>query len=167
VSIDCRDYRRVLQMVQELHRRGYEKLRIAPGMSSSGMHWRCSVVPVSNTFRNNGAMLCDWDGLAAHYTTGQALQFFGWEDAVEASPTRLADLFIERLPQVAAAGFGADAGYARWYQSMMRLTEPDALPIAYSDYFDHDAVGLPCVGGDGAGDIRVPMPPPGDADGNG
>jgi hypothetical protein len=153
-------------MVQELHQRGYQQLRIAPGMSASGMHWRCSVVPVLNTLRSNGALMNDWDGLAAHYTTGQELHFFEWKDAADTSPARLAELFIERFPEVAAAGFGPDAGYAAWYQAMMRLTEPDAFPIAYSDYFDDDLEGLPCVGGDGASDIVVSMPPPGEVDGD-
>lgn len=151
-------------MVQELHARGYQKLRIAPGMSASGMHWRCSVAPALNILRSNGAMLCDWDGLAAHYTTGQDLNFFGWEDAGNASAPQMADKFIDRFPEIAAAGLGPDWAYAGWYQEMMRLTEPDSFPIAYSDYFDDDVDGLPCVGGDRASGLVVPMPPPGLSD---
>src|SRR5438445_11614927 len=37
--------RLLLLMVAELHRRGYQQLRIAPYMSPSGMHWRCRFVP--------------------------------------------------------------------------------------------------------------------------
>lgn len=43
----------------------------------------------------------------------------------------------------------------------MRLTDPDAFPIAYSDYFDDDAGGLPCVGGDRVTGLVIPLPPPG------
>jgi hypothetical protein len=163
VSAPYRQYRKVLEMVGELHRRGYQRLRIAPGMSPSGMHWRCSVTPVSNVLRENGAMMKDWNELGAHYTTGQESNFFEWPDVAKASVSRLADLFIERFPQIAREGLGADWAYAGWYQEMLRLTATAALPIAYSDYFDDSVGGLPCVGGKGAAAIIVPMPPPGKA----
>jgi hypothetical protein len=35
----------VLAMVGELHKRGYEKIRVMPFMSPSGMHWRCWIGP--------------------------------------------------------------------------------------------------------------------------
>lgn len=148
-------------MVQELHQHGYQRLRIAPGMSASGAYWRCSVAPVTNTLSENGAKLRDWEGLVAHYTTGQEQHYFGWDDAADATPAQMADLFIERFPEVAAAGLGSDWAYAGWYQEMMRLTDPDAFPIAYSDYFDDDAGGLTCVGGDRVTGLVIPMPPPG------
>ena len=44
---------------------------------------------------------------------------------------------------------------------VVRLTEPDAFPIAYADYFDHDLEGLPCVGGGRAEGLLIPFPPPG------
>lgn len=154
-------YRRLLLMVSELHQRGYQRLRICPGMSASGMHWRCSVTPVANILRDRGAMLADWNNLAAHYTTGQELRFFGWEDAENLTPAQLADRFVERFPEIAAAGFGSDWEYAGWYQEVLRLTEPDAFPIAYSDYFDDELDGLPCVGGARAESLVIPFPPPG------
>src|SRR5688572_24327542 len=42
---------------------------------------------------------------------------------------------------------------------MVRLTEPDAFPIAYSDYFDSEVNGLPCVGGTRAKELVIPRPP--------
>jgi hypothetical protein len=148
-------------MVQELHARGYQRLRIAPGMSPSGAYWRCSVVPVANILQTNGAMLKDWNGLAAHYSMGQEQEYFGWADAADANAVRLADLFIERFPDIAAAGFGADWTYGGWYQDMMRLTAPDVLPVAYADHFDDDIDGLSCIGGERAKGLVIPRPPPG------
>jgi hypothetical protein len=148
-------------MVGSLHARGYQRLRICPGMSASGMHWRCSITPVTNISSDNGAMLLDWNTLSAHYTTGQGLKFFGWEDAERLTPEQLAELFIERFPDVSTAGFGTDWTYAGWYLEMLRLTDPDLFPIAYSDYFDDELDGLPCTGGARAQDLLVPFPPPG------
>jgi len=59
---------------------------------------------------------------------------------------------------LAEAGKGMDLAYAGWYMEMLQLTCPDALPIAYADYYlpkDY----LSTVGG--KADIRIPLPPPG------
>jgi hypothetical protein len=150
-------------MVGILHARGYQRLRICPGLSASGAYWRCSVTPVTNVLKENGAKFLDWDTLSAHYTTSQRLKFFGWDDADSLTPDQMADRFIERFPDISAAGHGADWAYAGWYQDMLRLTQPDAFPIAYSDYFDSDVGGLPCLGGNRAEELVVPYPPPGQA----
>jgi hypothetical protein len=33
----------VVEMVHELHKAGYQLLRISPGLSPSGIHWRCPI----------------------------------------------------------------------------------------------------------------------------
>jgi hypothetical protein len=70
----------------------------------------------------------------------------------------MAELFVERFPDIAEAGLGSDWLYAGWYVDMLHLTYPDAFPIAYADYYEADGY-LPCTGGNS--DVRVPMPPPG------
>lgn len=74
---------RVLLMVHELHKLGYQKLRIAPGMSPSGCSWRCSITHVGNILPSHGAMLSNWDEDVAPYTSGQQNAYFGWEDAAQ------------------------------------------------------------------------------------
>src|SRR6188508_645112 len=56
-AIDLATYRKVLLVVYVLHQRGFQRLRICPGMSASGMHWRCSITPVTNVEKENGARL--------------------------------------------------------------------------------------------------------------
>lgn len=56
---------RVLRIVHELHKQGYQLLRIAPGMSASGCHWRCAITPRSNVLESHGAKLADEDELVA------------------------------------------------------------------------------------------------------
>ena len=46
---------RVLAMVGELHRRGYQKLRVMSFMSPNGMYWRCWIGPDTLFYRNHGA----------------------------------------------------------------------------------------------------------------
>jgi len=59
-------YRNVLRLVTELHVRGYQRVRIAPGMAPSGVHWRCAITPSANISRQHGARLIAWDTLTVH-----------------------------------------------------------------------------------------------------
>jgi hypothetical protein len=156
--MDCRAYRKVLRMVSELHVRGYQRLRIAPGMSPSGGYWRCSITPVTNISGRHGARMLSWDRLAAHYSSGQERKYFKWEDAAHVTPSQLAELFIKRFPEIAEAGRGADWVYAGWFLEMLNLTYPNSFPIAYADWdlpFDRLATT-----GERSG-VRIPLPPTG------
>lgn len=158
-TTDYSAQRKVLRLVHELHVRGYQRIRIAPGMSASGLHWRCSITPVTNIARSHGARAVDHDQLTARYTSADRCEYFGWKDAAHLSPSRLANLFVSRYPEIAAAGRGRDWLYVGWYVEMLHFTYPDAFPYAYSDWDDPDD-HLPTVGGR---DLRLPLPPPGEA----
>jgi hypothetical protein len=145
-------------MVSELHVRGYQRLRIAPGMAPSGCYWRCSITPVTNISRKHGAMLVSWDALSVHYTSGNEREYFGWRDASHLSPSRLATLFIDRFPEIAVAASGSDWLYSGWYQEMLGITYPDLFPIAYADW-ELPADRLDTTGGRSG--VYVPLPPPG------
>lgn len=153
-----RIYRKILRVVSDLHVRGFQRIRIAPGVSASGMIWRCAITPASNISSEHGARIVSWDNLAAHYASSSEEKYFGWTDVVRATPGMLAELFIARFPMIVEAGRGSDWLYAGWYLEMLHLTYPDAFPIAYADWElprDH----LTTMGG--RSDVRIPLPPPG------
>lgn len=152
----------LLRAVAELHGRGHQRLRIAPGMSPSGTSWRCTLTPASNTLRANGARVSEWDRLTGHYSTADGGRYFGWDDAQHASPGRLADLFIERYPEIAGASYGEDWAYAGWYQHMLHVIGTELLPIAYADWLDEG--GTLAMIGERSGRRVVSLPPPGSAD---
>jgi hypothetical protein len=151
--------RRILLMVAELHRLGYERLRIAPGMSPSGMPWRCAVAPAAAFQTADTALLrTDVDvSQLALYTSADEDVSFGWGDAVTATPGELATLFVERFPRLAEASAGRDSAYSVWYRAMLDLTAPDGLPYAYADW-PTDAASLAVVGL--GQEVTVPLPPP-------
>src|SRR5947209_7554113 len=120
-----------MEMVAALHRLGYERLRLVPAMSPSGLHWRGNVSAVSNVRRKHGARVWDYsDGVMALCSTGQGAAVFGWEDAQTDSPEELARKFIERFPGIAAAGKGSDPAYTKWYHRMLEMTAPDGTIYA-------------------------------------
>ena len=160
---------RVLLMVHELHKRGYQRLRIVPGVSPSGAYWRCSVTPITNTLTTHGALFRDYDRDAAHYTSGMENRYFDWRDAEQDTARRLASKFVERFPDITAKGLGRDWAYAGWYAEMLGLAERGCLPIAYADWYpgEHDERSLQLHCSPDAPpelrDVRLPLPPPGEA----
>jgi hypothetical protein len=155
----------VLRMVHELHKRGYQRLRIVPGMSASGMHWRVTILPRARVLRGHGAMSHDWTwgGPEPFYTSGQDSEYFGWNDAVEDGPAELADKFLARFPAIAEAARGSDWAYAGWYLEMLAKAQVGEFPVAYADWYeDPDPRWLATTRGFQSG---LPMPPPGEAEG--
>lgn len=145
---------RILQGVRVLHQRGYHGVRILPGMSGSGMHWRVSVTVAENLHDTHGyPRLHDWDR-AINYSTGGGTEFAGTRVNVTTSPEAVAEAILAALPALDADS--RDPEYARWYEELMHLVERhDAVPIAYADYFD-DKAGWE-IGWDSG--IRHPAPP--------
>lgn len=137
---------RLLSMVAELHKAGYQRLRIAAGMSPSGCYWRCHITPMDNVLANGWEPL-DWANGLASYTTGDEDRYFGWSDAPGKSARQLAQLFLERFPDLARRGTGRDRPYAGWFVGMLGAAESGRLPVFFADW-DLDPV-----------DAEMPPPP--------
>jgi len=153
---------RLLQMVHELHKRGYQKLRIAPGMAGSGGAWRCNITPASNIKYEHGALLASWDDrLLAKYTSANENRYFGWEDATRDTARQLADKFEDRFPQIVKLATGQDWPYVGWFVQMLGLADKAEFPVAYADWYSEpDPNQLPTTKGFDSG---LPMPPAGEA----
>ncbi len=100
-EVNTEPHRNILEIVAELHRRGYELLRIALELSPSGC-WSCSIAPAMNISATNGAMLLEWGSLAAHYSEAQGADYFDWADAADDNVAKLTDKLIERFPAMAS-----------------------------------------------------------------
>ena len=125
----ARACRRLLYMVAELHRMGYEQARIAPGVAPSGLFWRLSVTGASNTEPDHGALMRNFDR-GANYSSGAGTEYFGWTDVSDDSPAELAATFVDRFPVIAKEAMGRDTEYVRWYREMLVATEPKGLVYA-------------------------------------
>jgi hypothetical protein len=171
---------RVLAIVGELHKRGYQRIRVMPFMAPSGCYWRCWIGPVKFFYRNHGAILNEETGASpdgevqaratiARYSSGQGNQYFEWKDAQMDNVRSLADKFLKRFRVVAESGQGWDYPYAGWYQRLLGLAEAGWFPVVLRDYSDvsYDRVSLD--------DVRprewhvdqeeapiLPLPPPGE-----
>lgn len=118
----------LLWMVRELHRAGYQRLRARPSLAPSGLYWRCEIVAAVGATERTG-----YFG-GASYSSASKDVFFGWRDAGGKSPQELADMFVERFPDMANAGFGKDQLYADWFANMLAATEKGRLPAFSADF---------------------------------
>lgn len=131
---------RVLAMVGELHRRGYQRIRVMPFMSPSGNHWRCYIGPDRLFYRNHGAYLRDTDfserqseTLSARYSSANENRYFGWTGSEDDDSRSLADKFLSRFIRIAGEGEGWNYTYAGWYQRLLGLADRGWLPVVFSD----------------------------------
>ncbi|MFC7477970.1 hypothetical protein ACFQS7_26725 [Dankookia sp. GCM10030260] len=176
---------RVVTMLGELHKAGFQRLRGLPYMSPSGHHWRLEIGPASLFLRSHGALLVSSDALhpslnrnivamlegTARYTSGQATEaeFFGWTDARNDGARELAAKFLNRFPALAEAGKGWDHAYAGWWVRVMGAVEQGVFPIAFDDWNPPSRHGLgmtlmrPAEWAEAPVDA-IPLPPPGEFD---
>jgi hypothetical protein len=114
-------------MVEELHRRGLQRLRITPSIAPSGLYWRLSV----------HAPGCDD---LDRWTSGNPDDGLGCE--------QLADRFLAEHPVLAEAGRGDDPAYAAWVGRAVELARQGWLPYFYADWDTDDIEGVPLAGPD-------------------
>ena len=152
---------RVLRVVHEFHKQGYQLLRIAPGMAPSGCYWRCAITPRSNIRRSHGAILSSDSQLVVNYSSGEE-GYFGWTDAKDDNLRTLVDKFAQRHAAIVEASRGDDWPYAGWYVRMLGYAEREMFPVSYADWHEApDPRFLPLWGHEHE---HLPMPPAGDAE---
>ncbi len=158
---------RVLAMVHELHKAGYQQLRICPGMSGCGTSWRAAITHKENTLKSHGAMIAENEKDVAYYTSAQRNFYFNWSDAQNDTTRQLAQKFLERFPDICMKGRGLDYEYSGWYVQMLGLSERGMFPYCYADYYEANPLWISTTGEAVTSEIiHLPYPPPGLADGD-
>ncbi|MDQ7880356.1 macro domain-containing protein [Microbacterium sp. QXD-8] len=133
---------RILQGVRELHRRGFHRLRVSPGLAPSGLYHRIVLTDAA-----------DPDG-AIHYTSGAETEFAGGTVDAMSAPHDVAALILRALPRLVATHDAPE--YVAWFAGLLAAVEPEhALPVSFADYFDAGA-GWEIGWGSG---LRYPAPP--------
>ncbi len=119
---------RLIRMVSELHRMGYQRLRIMPWAHPQA--WRLAISPADGFSIRNGAFTASYGKSGAVYTSADGARYFEWDDAHNDNARSLAEKFITRFPDVAQRGLGRDWEYAGWLAELIGFLEQgDWLPI--------------------------------------
>lgn len=157
---------RIIRMVSELHRMGYQRVRFMP--HEYPLAFRIAIGPSSLFSSENGAELRDFrEGLNVQYSSASETAYFDWTDARSDNARQLAEKFVARFPTLCVAGQGRDWAYAGWLLELIGVLErmPGALPLVMDEY-SYSPDGLRSMpfriyGNLGNRDIRdaFPLPP--------
>jgi len=136
---------RMLAMVHELHKAGYQRLRICAGYTLDLQHWRCYIGPATQFHQDGWTPTGSTELL---YTTEQEHDYLGWTDARHDDARRLATKFLERYPELARQAAGDDLAYAGWFTYVLGRAEHGRLPEFFGGRHYH------------LGEDPTPYPPP-------
>lgn len=136
--------RRILEMAAELHRRGYQGLRLCPHLSSDGGDWRCFLVPkgrmqAGSSVRFEVGRFLELEPRAT-FSTGDPTRPFAWTGAEAESPQQWADRFEREFAQTCAESRESDEGYAAWLTRM--LADTGAVPYAWDNDREYQPMRL-------------------------
>ena len=130
--------RKLILMVDELHKLGYELIRLNPSMSPSGLYWRCDIKPFGEKrlrmYMDEISKSHEADYNIATYSSAQGANIFKWSDTTHNSSLELAHKFIKRFPILIKHGKGIDKEYTEWYWKMIEDTKPMGLIYGFADY---------------------------------
>jgi len=108
----------LLSAVEELHRHGFEGVRVRPGMSPSGMYWRITISAGDREL---------------HYSTGSTTEVLDQEVTLTTPISDIAD----HLAAYLEPAITRNPNNVSWFVGLHDIVRThDAVPIAYADYFD-------------------------------
>jgi hypothetical protein len=151
---------RILQVVGKLHEKGYQRIRISPGMAANGLRWRCSITTKDNILRRNGALIKANSRSTVNY--GSNSDGVYWGKDLSMSLDDLADEFLNLFPEIAKNGMGKDREYVLWYRDMLEKAREGELPVAFGDWYDEPEPGFLPTTKNFRSDLK--NPPPGEAE---
>lgn len=119
----------IILILHELHNRGYEQLRLLPGMSASGCYWRWAIYPKflmwdDNSFEKHGDII-----------TFKHLEGSTEEERPRSESLITAEQFIRGNENFIELAKAKDKAYIKWFDQIVEHAKKDDFPIAYSDYF--------------------------------
>lgn len=122
-----------LQMVHELHRMGYQKLRVFPYEGPN--FWRCTLLAINNVDFNRNHFPIDEDK-AIHYSEAGGYRYLDWEDCERESPFELACRFVREKSEFLRDCQGSDPAYVQWYIELLGFAAAGRLPSFGGRGFD-------------------------------
>lgn len=116
-------------MVSELHKRGYQHLRVMPFLHDGGNLWRLAFGPRKDFSRLMGLALVQATfDRAPQFSSASSSYPFDWRDAGSDDARDLAAKMINRFPDLIQASKGRDWAYVGWFAEMMGWVDAGWLP---------------------------------------
>ena len=121
----------IIMMLHELHNRGYEQLRLLPGLSPSGCAWRWFIYPKvlmgnSSSFEQYGDC-----------TPFKSIRGSTCSKKVGCNIITIANTFEYQHSDIISLSKCQDSSYVEWFDTIIQHADHDIFPIAFCDYSDH------------------------------
>ena len=123
---------RIMDMMRELHKAGYQRLYLYSWPKASGMHWRWHLFTGPRHWMQR-AWREGWYGSGADYNLNPVL---GWGDAPGADTHALISALAKFDPSGLANALGRDEDHTRWFADVCDALLPD---YTYSLGWDQQA----------------------------
>lgn len=135
----------LMQILHELHKLGYQKLRWMSYMAPSGLSLRCHITTQDHIIVNQEIIFDDnqgevWFTSVGAMTTGEDIK-------------PLVRTFMDENPRLLEIGNGEDSEYVEWFNKLLSLAKKGQTPVFYGDYWT-----LP-IGRFKVGKDTMPTPP--------
>lgn len=156
---------KLFKMIRKLHGMGYEKIRLCPGMSPTGLSWRGIITVKAQTSKKCGAVYAGNYKGDCCVSSGNGSFYLGENISLDVmSVDEMTERFRAFYPALCSAGKGKDKDYAEWFVKATNECKKGHIMYAYAEYYDcYHAGYLKLLGAD----YGLPFPPPGDIDGYG
>ncbi|HEY5800507.1 MAG TPA: L-asparaginase [Burkholderiaceae bacterium] len=114
---------RLMAMVRELHRAGYQKLYLYSWPKPSGVHWRWHLFTGQRTWMQR-PWREGWYGSGADYNCNPVM---GWGDSPGATTSELVEALARFDPQGLAQALGRDKDHTAWFDAVCDALLPDHM----------------------------------------
>jgi hypothetical protein len=139
---DRMPHARLMAMVRNLHRAGYQRLYLYSWPKPSGLHWRWHLFTgprnwIHRSWREG------WYGSGADYSLNPIL---GWNDAPASDATELAHALAKFDPQGLAQALGRDEDHTAWFDAVCEALLPNyAFSLGWDTRDGAVPEGLPVI----------------------
>ncbi len=120
---DRMPHARLMALVRELHRAGYQRLYLYSWPKPSGLHWRWHLFTGQRNWMER-PWREGWYGSGADYNFNPVL---GWSDAPGESAAQLASTLARFDPHGLAQALGRDEDHTAWFDAVCALWDDAAL----------------------------------------
>ena len=124
----------IVLMLHELHKRGYQQLRLLSGWSPNGAYIRWNIYPKCVITEGTGGFERNHYGEAPP----KACRGSAGAPTYHLNPQEMAEHFITIVPQMCATAKLPDEEYVNWFSVLVEHALIGEYPTAFGEYFPED-----------------------------
>lgn len=123
----------IIRMVAELHKRGYQRMRLCCSLSPSGCYLRTILTYKENVDSVTGCIVRDFFNFDEKAEEKIVLISSPWKEHDKADAVDLAEMFLSLFPAFCCNCHGSDSEYVYWFEKVVKLADEGKFPVTMDD----------------------------------